>query len=402
MNKTKLKQEGKKWVAEGIISEQQLERILETYKQKDPNFIIIVFAVLLTGLGFLTFIMSDWAQVAHFSRVFVILAAIVGLYILGDILYRKRSELLGVSFVILGYIVFGAGMLLILNIYTVELFSAWPFLIWSVIGLLLYFIYEHKLIFVVGLLVTTAGQIYSGMEFASFSWLILIVFIVGYTHFVYHHANYVFSYLFAISFSLQMVVLTIANAYEYYWLIVLFLALYVIGELLPKEILKKTFQYISLLSIFLFGMYQSFLLQESFFIQDMNLQTSFIIVWGLAILGTVILKLLTRSQLELIDLVLFLPICYLPFSYVLGLVSLFIFSIAWLLLGYRKEDHEKVLLGTVSFLLSTFTVYIQFGWDAMNKSLFFLVGGILLFSISFFLEKQRRAIVDSNKGGNTK
>ena len=50
------------------------------------------------------------------------------------------------------------------------------------------------------------------------------------------------------------------------------------------------------------------------------------------------------------------------------------------------------MLGTVAFLFSTFNVYIQYAWDALNKSLFFFIGGVLLFLISFIFERQRRRL----------
>lgn len=48
------------------------------------------------------------------------IACMVGLYNIGDVLVRKDSTMLGLIFVILGYIVFGASLLLTINIYGVE------------------------------------------------------------------------------------------------------------------------------------------------------------------------------------------------------------------------------------------------------------------------------------------
>ncbi|MFD1039002.1 DUF2157 domain-containing protein [Virgibacillus byunsanensis] len=400
MNKTKLKQEGEKWVNDGIITDDQLDKILQQYVRKDPNIIIILFAVLLTGLGFLTFIMSDWAQVAHFSRIIVFSVVTVGLYVVGDMLYRKRSSLLGVSFIVLGYVVFGAGMLLTIDIFNITLYQAWPFLAWSIIGLLLYYIYDHKLLFAAGMIVTIAGQIYSGSQFSSFDWLLLVVLILGYGHFTYHRAYPLFGYLFGISFSIQMVVLTIAESHQYYWLLVYFLAFYIAGDLLRKQTLSVALKYISLLSVFIFGMYQTFLLQETFFMDDLEYQWTFIVVWMILFGLAIWIKFVKKIRIEAVDFILFLPVAFLPLSYVLSLAVLFIFSLAWLFVGYNKGNQEKIMLGTIAFLFSTFTVYIQYAWDAMNKSLFFLIGGILLFVISFFIERQRRALMDERKGGS--
>lgn len=402
VNQTKVKQAGKKWVSDGIITEEQLEKILATYTKRDSSVIIILFAVLLTGLGFLTFIFSEWAQVPHFSRTIIIIAFMVGLYILGDILFRKHSTMLGISFIVLGYIIFGAGLLLTIDIYGINLYSAWPFIIWSVIGLLLYFIYEHKLLFVIGIIVTTIGQMYSGLEFHSFNVIILLIFILGFTHFVYHHSSSLFGYIFGLSFALQMLILTMAESQQYYWLIIYFLVLYIAGELIAKEVLKTAFKNIGLLSIFIFSMYQTFLLQEEFFVKEIKYQISFLIVWVVLIGLACLIKYMQKQQYEWIDFILFLPVFFLPYSYFIGLVTMFVFSIGWLLIGYQQENHEKIMLGTIGFLLSTFTVYIQYAWDAMNKSLFFLIGGVLLFVIGFLFEKQRRAILDGHQGGARK
>src|SRR5699024_7677140 len=110
MNLSKLEKEGKKWVDKGIISEEQLNMILNNYLKKDANILVVLFAVLATGLALITFIFSDWAQVVHLSRVIFILSFTLFLYILGDQLYRRQQTLYGVSFILLGYIGFSASL----------------------------------------------------------------------------------------------------------------------------------------------------------------------------------------------------------------------------------------------------------------------------------------------------
>lgn len=400
VDKGKLKREGQKWVDDEIITKAQLEQILDRYQKRDPNFLLVLFAVLLTGLGFLTFIFSDWAQVPHFSRVLIVLVVTIGLYVLGDFLHRTRSILLGISFISLGYIVFGAGMFLILNIYQVQVWSVWPFIIWSIIGLILYFIYEHKLLYALGLTVITVGQIYSGMNFSDFNWILFLVFLIGFAHFTYHHANKLFGYLFALSFVLQMLMLILAYSKDYYWLIIYILILYIVSQYISKQPLKEAFYYTSLLSIFILGMAQAFMLQDDFYLERLQFETIFFIVWGILFVLSLLSKIMQKRQLEIIDLILFLPIYYLPFPSMFALIILFVFSICWLIIGYQQDNNSQIQTGTIAFLLSTFTVYIQYAWDTMNKSLFFFIGGILLFLISFIFQRQRKKLLES--GGTKK
>src|SRR5699024_222423 len=104
MNLSKLEKEGKKWVDQGIISEEQLNMILNNYPKKDANILVILFSVLITSLALIKFIFSDWAQVVNLSRVIVILSFILFIYILADVLYRSLQALYGVSFILSGYI----------------------------------------------------------------------------------------------------------------------------------------------------------------------------------------------------------------------------------------------------------------------------------------------------------
>lgn len=399
MNRQKLKREARAWVEEGIISDEQYDKIIERYSKSGPNSIILLFAILLMALGFLTFIMSDWAREPHLSRIVILASVTIVLYVLGDIRYRKSADLIAISFTVLGYIAFGAGMLLAIDIYNIQVTFAWPFIIWAIVGLGVYFMYEHKLLFSAAIAVTTIGQLYNASINSAFSWILLLLLLFGFGHFVYHHRNYLFSYLFSVSFVVQLLTLVFVASQQYYWLILYFLILYFAGDLIPEQVYRKPFKRISLLAIFIVGMYQTFILQDDFYMEDVTFQWSFIAVWFVLFGAAIVKKIIDKRSYQLIDFVLFLPIVFIPFSYSMSLIVLFIFSLGWLFIGYKQDNSEYVLLGTISFLVSVFTVYIQFAWDAMNKSLFFLIGGILLFLISFFIEKQRRTIIDKQKGG---
>lgn len=398
MKRSTLKREGKKWVNEKIITDQQLKQLLAQYPQKSPNFVIILFAILLTGIGFLTFIFSDWAQQPYFSRLLIVIVAMLVLYSAGYYFYKSSSQLLGISFIVLGYIVFGSGLFLGIRIYDVFLTSAWPFVIWSLVGLFLYMIFDHKMLFSVGIVVTIAGQIYSGLVFSSFDIFIFLMLILGFAHFVYHRAHMLYGYLFSVSFVIQMLVLTLVEQYSYYWLIVFYLALYILSDLVPKETLKAPLKYISLVSMFIFGMFQALLLQDVYFIDHLNFEWSFIVVWLVFITLSIGFKIKVREPLTIVDLILYLPLVYISSSVILTLVSLFAFSLMWLVIGFKKESNEQIIVGTIAFLLSTFTAYIQYAWEMMDKSLFFLIGGFLLFVLSFILEKQRRSVISKNGG----
>ncbi len=419
MNKGKLRKEGEKWVNDGIITDEQLEAILNNYVKRDQSYLLVLFAVFLMGIGVLIFIFSDWAQVPHLSRLSVMVISMLILYIAGHYFYNRssgknaelnnpvslvdpdrRSQIYGISFIVLGFIFFGATLFLILNMYQVIFFNVWPFIIWSIVGLLLYSVYEISLLFVFALLITIFSQIYSALAFSTFNLIVFLIFIFGYFHYVFHRAKPIFNYFFAIGLSIQILIATLVELDQYYWFIFLTLLMYMLGEIIPKKALKQAFIYVSLLSIYIFKMYESFLLQEEYFLNDLIVEPSFFIVLGIVWIGAFIYQW-KQNRSELINLLLFIPFFFIPYSYVFIILSMFIFSIYWLIVGFQSKHDNKTIIGIVSFLISTFTVYIQFAWETLNKSLFFLLGGLLLFVISFILEKKRRR-TEYGEGGHKK
>jgi len=198
-----------------------------------------------------------------------------------------------------------------------------------------------------------------------------------------------------------MAVLTSVEDLSFYWLIIFYLVLYLLSEVIPKEVLRAPLRYTSLLGIFAFNIYQANVLSRSWYNQEITLEVGFILVWVVLFGLVILLKVRKKAIYTYIDLVLFLPVVYImSTSSILTLILLFGFSLAWLFIGYNSEANEQIVLGTIAFLLSTFTAYIQFAWESMNRSLFFLIGGALLFTLSFLLESRRRKIIDQKEEGN--
>lgn len=406
MNKEKLKKEGKKWLDEDIINEQQLEAILAKYEKKDQSYLLIVFAALLISLGILIFIFSDWAQVPQLSRTIMMVLLMLALYVLGAYLYRKqpigktnkRNQIIGISFIVLGYILFGATLFLTFYMYDVRVYSAWPFVIWSLVGLFLYMTIPNVFLFTVALLITIYGQIHSGINFSTFDYLIFIIFMLGYFHYVFHRGNTVVHYVFAIGLAIQFTVLTTTAFTQTYWFILFVLFMYGLGLIIPKSALKRTLVFISIFTMFIYKIFETISVQQSYFKDGLVLQPLFFILWAMLIIG-VIAYLWHHQKKELITVLLFMPFFFLPYAFIFIIISLFIYSIYWLIYGFQAEDDEKIMLGMIGFLFSTFIVFIQFAWETLNKSIFFVVAGILLFMISALFERRRRK---TGKGDESK
>lgn len=73
---------------------------------------------------------------------------------------------------------------------------------------------------------------------------------------------------------------------------------------------------------------------------------------------------------------------------------LVIFALTNIFLGVEIKRPFVFTLGIVIFALFIITRYIDLGWKLKEKSLFFIVGGLIILSLGTILEKQRRKIIE--------
>jgi len=73
---------------------------------------------------------------------------------------------------------------------------------------------------------------------------------------------------------------------------------------------------------------------------------------------------------------------------------LVIFAIINIFLGVELKASSVFTAGTGIFALFIITRYIDVGWRLKEKSLFFIVGGLIILSLGVFLEKQRRKVIE--------
>ncbi|MRH44189.1 DUF2157 domain-containing protein [Aquibacillus halophilus] len=400
MNREAIKKEAKKWSKQGIITEQQLDEIVDLYPKRDRSFLLLTFAALFIGLGFLTFIASNWSWIPQIGKMTIILLFMIGFYVSGELIYRKKSKPVGLSFIVIGLFVFGAGIFLTGQMYNYMYFQAIPFLIWSLAGVALFIFYQHASLYVVSIVITTVGQLYSAFVYSDFNLGLFLVLLFAFGHYTYRQARYLYGYLFAISFMVQTMVLVFADGHDYYWLIIGSLVLYGLGSLVRKQGLNRPFRHVSLIAMFILGIFHVFLLGNSYFLDSIEFELIFLAIWIIILIPIVVMKTMKQEFSNMIELALFVPVFFVPYSDLLAMLVLFIYSLGMLLIGYKEEHYRKITLGTFAFLISTLIAYIHLAWAFLNKSLFFFLGGIILFILSFLLERKRREHKQDARGGN--
>jgi uncharacterized membrane protein len=62
-------------------------------------------------------------------------------------------------------------------------------------------------------------------------------------------------------------------------------------------------------------------------------------------------------------------------------------------LGYRRGREALINLSIAFFCIWVFTRYFEFGWDLLDRSVVFIVAGIILLAGGFLLERGRRSVL---------
>ncbi|WP_070119852.1 DUF2157 domain-containing protein [Bacillus marinisedimentorum] len=395
MSRQWLKKEGPKWVKDGVITEGQYHVLLKRYPRKRYKSLLPLFASILIALGILSFVAANWQQIHELVRVSIIITAMAAFYWIGFRQYEKGNDRAGAGLAGIGVASFGAGIFLIGQMFHFVSFTASPFILWAIAGLGAAALIPSRFLLILPMLISIAGQVYIFGNFNSFSYILAAIFLLGAGHFVYHRASIETSAVFGLGYAVTGLLFVIAELESGLWMPVLLALLYFLGAVSGKNNVYWPFRWVSLFGGVVFSLFMVF----SGGIAEELSQPVLLAVFFSAAAAVLFLIVSRTDKANLTDILLFLPWFYIgEAADVFYVILLLIYSILSLLIGYKEERIEKINFGTVVFLVSTLAAYIHLAWDFMPKSLFFLVGGVLLFALSWYLEKRRRAAGGSGGG----
>ncbi|HLG24310.1 MAG TPA: DUF2157 domain-containing protein [Candidatus Nanoarchaeia archaeon] len=396
-----LSKESKKWISAKIISEDQAGKIKSFYRGSKESYdghssitsVIAIFGALMIGAGIILFFALNWGNIPKYVKVFSILAAMVATYHIGYVMKFSKGTFpkVGSSLIFLGSIIYGAGIILVMQIFHIRLH--WPngFLYWA------------------------AGIIPLAYLLGSVS--VLYLGLIGLGFYVGTKSYYWFGYVeryYNISYAFFLVFLSLGVLY------------YVLGNIhQSKKGLEKMSYPFHLIGAFLV-LLVTYLFSFKWFVRDINAENAavqsvqaanaimsskfwiiFLVVSALAAISIIIgfSKRDKKSKLEFYEL--FFPavlLVFAPFAVlfskinfwfipVLFNIMLFLLIIAMVYLGYAKKEKTLVNLGMFAFGVSVFSRYIEYLWDVLNGYIFFIIGGLLLIFLAIILEKNRRNII---------
>ena len=112
------------WRERDLLDAPTAERLSDDIKAHGSGLsfqsILILLAVICLGFGAVTFVAANWDEIGRLTRIGIIFAAMWGAWIAAIGMHAKSHEWLAQSFVLLACILFGAGIMLISQIYHIQ------------------------------------------------------------------------------------------------------------------------------------------------------------------------------------------------------------------------------------------------------------------------------------------
>jgi len=379
------------WLKEGILLPDQKERILARYKEvkaaeekAGPGKLITTLSILgsvLVGIGVILFVASNWSALPNWGRLFIVFSSMIASYGFGFyVRYEARNyPKVGASLILLGSLIFGAGMFLIAQIYHITVHYPNGPLLWGLFVLPLAYLLRFRSLISLAILVLL---IWLGME----------------AHLQALHSSTLRATTLIPLFFMAGIVLwgiglvhrerdrlrIMSGPYILIGTLVTFVAGYVLTFSLYGERFESD-------AIFIFypGIGVLFLLaviarclpgkkEKGWIPETFGLVVLMIIIIFLSLFFPKASPTNARGDLRL----------FLNILFALEIVGLVV-------LGFIRRYPVYVNIGLLFFALDVIARYFDFFWELLPRSLFFILGGLLLLLGGILLERKRRKILSA-------
>jgi uncharacterized membrane protein len=330
----------------GIISKQQKEDMLTYYEEGvGLNFIRVLVTVgaVLIGLGFLLLVAGNWALIPDLLKVFILIITI-GLFMGASYITEKAHPMTSMALLYTASIIFGSAIFLINDAYHLGLQMNTSYFIWILGVLALSALRKDLLLF---LFAHVLALIYLFTSFNEFIFIQAILLLI-----LFYLGNYYFKYKQILTFgTLVLSLVFMLYAFNYYdvsgfmtawFFIIIGAAMYYYKHNLNYQI----FQFVGLVSASI----AAFTL-------------TFKYVW---------------EQQTFIDQGSYYSI---PFTI---LYMIFLFTLLT-----KRHVTPLVIIGIFIMRFYFDTLY-----DFLPRSLFFIIGGVMVLGIGFYIERYRKVTLN--------
>lgn len=373
-----------KWLNEGLINKETALKMLVEIKQDKArskktkiNITIYTIAVILIGLGVITFISAnDWIlrllESSDFLKIFLMITVTIGSFWGGyKLAYEKNNfPKLGNALIFLSTLLIGGTYALIGQIYHVNANSSSLMFLWFISILPVAYLFKSRAINIVSIILMFLGIIFFYAELSLDSALIWTIFIPVLCGLTLYSAGNV------------PVVLDKYNDFSLSYKIVGALAIFITLLILTCSVehsYHMTSPYYILPVVLLMILnFASFVTNKKCNLL-LKIETISIFVMLCMLLLLLILQSVSTGL-----------IVFLANALIIAMIT---FGLNY---GYKFENDR--IIGVTNWMLIIYLIvnYCRWAWSYMDKSLFFILGGCVLLTLGLFLEKRRKEIMEKN------
>lgn len=388
-----LETDGPAWVAEGLISEAQRQRLLARYPPEASAVgLLPVLGGVLVGLSGLSLVAANWQALPETLRLALLLGSFTGAYAAGAHFLRRGNPDLGHGLIGLGLLLFGASIILTSQLYQLVGYDASGLLAWVVAGVALSYVYGSRLLVLLAVLIGAAVQTYCVEVLGTFSYATAALVAGGLGYYWWRRPAVVSSTVLAAGLLWQVGLLVVALHTKITWFFVPAMLVYAAGDWQRDRAGGRAVQGPPLAAAYLFTLGLALFGETDAYAPVLRPP----LLPYLAALGAVLALSVAgkraRGRLgSLPDWLLLLPGFYLPGGLPLAvatLVVLYAHAGSVLARADRAQDSEQLTVGAVLFVAATAVAYFKLTWAFLDKSLFFLLGGGLLLGLSWYLRRR--------------
>ena len=393
-----LETESPAWVAEGLISAAQQQKLLARYPQEVPALgLLPVLGSVLVGLSGLSLVAANWQALPAALRLALLLGSLVGAYGAGSYFLRRGNADLGHGLMGLGLLLFGASIILTSQLYQLVGYDASGLLAWVVAGTALGYLYGSRLLVLLTVLIGAGVQTYCVEVLGSFSYATAGLVAGGLGYHWWRRPDAVGSTVLAVGLLWQAGLLVVVLHSKITWFFVPAMAIYAAGDWQANRAGGRALQVPSLVAAYLFMFGLATFGETDAYAHVLRPPLLPYLLALAAVFGLSVLGKRARGRLDTLpDWLLLLPGFYLPGGLPLAvatLVVLYAHAGSVLARAHRTQDADQLTVGAVLFVAATAVAYFKLTWGFFDKSLFFLVGGVLLLSLSWYLRRRNAQVV---------
>lgn len=389
-----LETESPAWVAEGIITEAQRERLLARYPPEAVQAVglLPLLGSILVGLSALSVVAANWQSLPTALRLGLLLGSLLAAYAGGEYFLRRGNRRVGHGLIGLGLGLFGVSIILTSQLYQLVGYDVSGLLAWVVVGVLLSYLYESQSLVLLPIVIGAAVQTYCTQALGLFSYTIVALVALGCGHRWWRRPDTLVASVLAVGLLWQAALWVALSHSKITWFFIPAMLVYAAGDWHRDRPAARALQGPPLVAAYLFALGLALFGETDHYAGLLRPPVlaylgALAAVFALSVLG----KRRQGRLASLPDWLLLLPGFYLPGGLPLAvatLVVLYTHAGSMLARAHRSGEAEQLTLGTVLFVIATMVAYFKLTWAFLDKSLFFLIGGVLLLSLSWYLRRR--------------